>query len=214
MPRPPDRRGLRGNRRKSTRSEQIADASVGRSRRRQTPAACIAARDFSNHQCSLPSTCTKFANALAPRPRLVDALAPLPAIEPQPVGDHPLPHGLAGERKAMLSGELIGGERRIKIGIVLAPILSAASRTAAAVLGLLGRPRFLEIKRETPATRNAFNNRHSWRSLRSSSCAATLTGNPQRSTSRNTARRRSSTSLTLSTVTGITPYRPPNGCGD
>ena len=60
----------------------------------------------------------QFANALAPRPRLVDAFALL-AIVPQPVGDHPLPHSLAGERKAVL-GKLLGRQGRAEIGIILA----------------------------------------------------------------------------------------------
>src|SRR5215469_92855 len=40
-------------------------------------------------------------------------------IAPQPVSDHPLSQGLAGEQKAMLSGELFGRQRRPEIGIVL-----------------------------------------------------------------------------------------------
>jgi hypothetical protein len=47
----------------------------------------------------------------------------------------------------------------------------------------------LEIKPETPATRNALNSRHTWRSLRPNSCAAARTGSPPRSTFRNTSRR-------------------------
>jgi hypothetical protein len=61
----------------------------------------------------------QFADALAPRPRLVDAFALL-AIAPQPVSDHPLAQGLAGDRKAVLGGELFGGQGRAEIGIVLA----------------------------------------------------------------------------------------------
>src|SRR6516165_7726898 len=49
----------------------------------------------------------QLTDALAPRPRLVDASALL-AIAPQPVSDHPLSQGLAGERKAVLGGELFG----------------------------------------------------------------------------------------------------------
>ena len=49
----------------------------------------------------------QLADALAPRPRLMNPPLPLPAIQPQPVGDHPLPQGLAGERKAVLGGELL-----------------------------------------------------------------------------------------------------------
>jgi len=93
-------------------------------------------------------------------------------------------------------------------------IHSAAARTAAAVFRLLGRPRLLEIKLETPATRNAFNNRQTWRSLRPNSCAAAPTASPPRSISRNTSRRFSSASLTLSTVTRVALHSPPNGRGD
>jgi hypothetical protein len=50
-------------------------------------------------------------------------------------------------------------------------IHGAAARTAAAVLRLLGRPRVFEIKPAAPSRRNAFNNRHTWRSLRRKSCA-------------------------------------------
>src|SRR5215468_4660275 len=60
----------------------------------------------------------QLANALAAPPRLVDAFALL-TIAPQPVSDHPLSQGLAGEQKAMLSGELFGRQRRPEIGIVL-----------------------------------------------------------------------------------------------
>ena len=42
----------------------------------------------------------QFAEALAPRARLMNPLLSLLAIKPQPVGDHPLPQGLAGEPKA------------------------------------------------------------------------------------------------------------------
>jgi hypothetical protein len=34
--------------------------------------------------------------------------------------DHPLPQGLAGERKAVLGGELLGGQCRPEISVVLA----------------------------------------------------------------------------------------------
>src|SRR6266404_3486155 len=62
----------------------------------------------------------QLANALAPMARLVNTPAPLFAVEPQPLGDHPFAQGLAGERKAVLSGELLGGQRRAEIGVVLA----------------------------------------------------------------------------------------------
>src|SRR5271169_4006994 len=62
----------------------------------------------------------QFAIALAPRPRLMNSSLPLLAIEPQPVGNHPLPQGLAGEPKAVLGGELLGGQGRPEIGIIVA----------------------------------------------------------------------------------------------
>ena len=49
----------------------------------------------------------QFADALAPLARLMNLLAPLLAIEPQPVFDHPLPQCLAGEPKAVLAGKLL-----------------------------------------------------------------------------------------------------------
>ena len=45
-------------------------------------------------------------------------------------------------------------------------IHKTAERTAFEVLRLLGRPRFFEISPGAPSARNAFNNRHTWRSLR------------------------------------------------
>ena len=62
----------------------------------------------------------QLADALAPRPRLMNPPLPLLAIKPQPVGDHPLPQGLAGEGKAVLGGEFLGGQGRAEIGIVVA----------------------------------------------------------------------------------------------
>src|SRR6202040_4165065 len=61
----------------------------------------------------------QFADAVTSTARLVNPLAPLPAIEPQPICNHPLAQCLAGERKAVLSGELLGGERRAEIGVAL-----------------------------------------------------------------------------------------------
>ena len=68
------------------------------------------------------------------------------------------------------------------------------------------------VNRKHPAktmafsARNAFNNRYTWRSLRSNSCAAARTGRPPRSTSRNTSRRRNSPSLMLSTAIDATSH--------
>jgi hypothetical protein len=95
----------------------------------------------SNHQCSLPDL-HQFANALAPRARLMNPLLPLLAIKPQSVGDHPLPQGLAGEQKAMLA------------------TARWRQRCVRRRCGLLGRPRFFEIKPAAPSLRNAFNSRH------------------------------------------------------
>ena len=105
----------------------------------------------------------------------------------------------------MLDGELLGRQRRPEIGVVLAYDPQNRSTPGAAVLRLLARPPFFETKPAAPSRRNAFSNRHTWRSLRSNSCAAALIGSPPRSTSRNTSRRRSSASLTLSTATDIAP---------
>src|SRR6267143_755443 len=84
-------------------------------------------------------------------------------------------------------------------------IHKTAERTVFEVLRLLGRPRFFEINPGAPSVRNAFNNRHTWRSLRPRSCAAVRTGSPSRSTSRSTSSRLSSASLMLRTVTDIAP---------
>src|SRR5271169_2334716 len=62
----------------------------------------------------------QFADARAPRARLMHAFCPLLAIEPQPVGDHPPAQGLAGERKAVLGGQLLSGQRRPEIGVAAA----------------------------------------------------------------------------------------------
>jgi hypothetical protein len=47
----------------------------------------------------------QFADALAPRPRLMNPPLPLLAIKPQPVDDHPLPQGLAADIHAPHEGE-------------------------------------------------------------------------------------------------------------
>ena len=49
----------------------------------------------------------QFADAVAPRARLMNPLLPLLAIEPQPIFDHPQSQGLAGEPKAVLAGKLL-----------------------------------------------------------------------------------------------------------
>src|SRR6266851_1366787 len=59
-------------------------------------------------------------------------------------------------------------------------IHKTAKRAASEVLRLLGRPRFFEISPGAPSARNIFNNCHTWRSLRPTSCAAVRTGSPAR----------------------------------
>src|ERR1700759_1802546 len=88
-------------------------------------------------------------------------------------------------------------------------IHSAAVRTDAAVLRLLGRPRFLETRPAAPSAPNAFSNRQTWRSLRPNSCAAARTGKSPRSTSRKTSKHRNSPSLMLSTAIDAAPHSPP-----
>src|SRR6516225_6846317 len=117
-PRPPDRRGPRGNRQRSTRSRQIADASAGgrvvdkhqqgawRAAVLKPP--MLAAVDL--HQ---------LANAVTPRPRLVDALALL-AVSPQPGFDHPLAHRFPAKGNPMILTQLLGRQRRAKIPVPLA----------------------------------------------------------------------------------------------
>src|SRR4051794_2597727 len=62
----------------------------------------------------------RVADAVAPRARLIGPLLRLIAIKPQRVDDHPLPQSLAGQRKAVLSGELLGGQHRTEICIAKA----------------------------------------------------------------------------------------------
>jgi hypothetical protein len=55
----------------------------------------------------------QFANAVAPRPRLVDALALL-AIAPQPGFDHPLAQRFPAKGDPMILEQLLGRQRRAK----------------------------------------------------------------------------------------------------
>jgi hypothetical protein len=61
----------------------------------------------------------QFANTLAPRPRLVDALALL-AIKPQPGFHHPLPQRLPANGNPMILAQLLGRQSRAKIPVPLA----------------------------------------------------------------------------------------------
>jgi hypothetical protein len=61
----------------------------------------------------------QFANAIAPRPRLVDALALL-AIAPQPGFHHPLAHRFPAKGNAMILTQLLSRQRRAKIPVPLA----------------------------------------------------------------------------------------------
>ena len=61
----------------------------------------------------------QFADAFAPRPRLVNLLA-LFAIAPQPVSDHPLAQRFTGNRDPVILTQLLGCQGRAKIPIPLA----------------------------------------------------------------------------------------------
>ena len=61
----------------------------------------------------------QLANALAPRPRLVDAFALL-TIAPQPGFDHPLAHRFPAKGNPMILAQLLGRQRRAKIPVPLA----------------------------------------------------------------------------------------------
>src|SRR5271166_3221235 len=61
----------------------------------------------------------QFANALAPRPRLVNLLTLL-AIAPQPGFDHPLAQRFTANRDPMILAQLLGRQRRAKIPVPLA----------------------------------------------------------------------------------------------
>jgi hypothetical protein len=61
----------------------------------------------------------QLANAIAPRPRLVDASALL-AIAPQPVSDHPLAQRFPAKGNSMIVAQLLGRQGRAKIPVPLA----------------------------------------------------------------------------------------------
>ena len=61
----------------------------------------------------------QFANAVAPRPRLVNLLALL-AIAPQPGFDHPLAQRFTANRDPMILAQLLGRQGRAKIPVPLA----------------------------------------------------------------------------------------------
>ena len=61
----------------------------------------------------------QFADAFAPRPRLVNLLALL-AIAPQPGFDHPLAQRFTGNRDPVILAQLLGCQGRAKIPIPLA----------------------------------------------------------------------------------------------
>ena len=62
----------------------------------------------------------QFAQTIASRPRLVDALQPVFPPNPKPGADHPLPQRLDAEIQAVNLGQLLGRQGRTKIGIALA----------------------------------------------------------------------------------------------
>jgi len=62
----------------------------------------------------------KFADALAPRARLVNLLATLPTITPQPSFDHPPTQCLTTKGDPMILAQLLGRQGRAKIPVPLA----------------------------------------------------------------------------------------------
>jgi len=62
----------------------------------------------------------QLADALAPVTGLMNLLAPLLAIAPQPVGDQPQPQGLAAERDLVHLAQLLGRQGRAEVPIALA----------------------------------------------------------------------------------------------
>ena len=62
----------------------------------------------------------QFAQTIASRPRLVDALQPVFPSNPKAGADHPLPQRLDAEIQAVNLGQLLGRQGRTKIGVVLA----------------------------------------------------------------------------------------------
>jgi hypothetical protein len=62
----------------------------------------------------------QLADALAPMAGLVDMLAPLLAVSPNPGCDHPQPQRLAAERDPVPLVQLLGRQSRTEIPILLA----------------------------------------------------------------------------------------------
>ena len=127
----------RGNRRRSTRSRQTADASpAGRVVDKHQQGALrpaileppvLAAVDL--HQ---------LADALAPRAWLVDALAPLLAVSPNPELDHPQPQRLAAERDVVNLAQFLSRQGRAKIPVVLANDRQRLAANGPGFAGCLG----------------------------------------------------------------------------
>src|SRR5260370_20360233 len=61
----------------------------------------------------------EFTEAIAPCPRLVDALEPVFSLNPKAGPDHPLPQCLDPKVQAMQFAQLLGCQGRTKIGIAL-----------------------------------------------------------------------------------------------
>ena len=103
----------------------------------------------------------QFADAVAPLARLMNPLPPLLAIEPKPGFDHPQPQRLAGERNAVTSRQLLGGQRRAEIRVVLAhdPQHRRAHRRSASCGCSAGRASSRSDPPH-PQLRNAFNSRN------------------------------------------------------
>jgi hypothetical protein len=60
----------------------------------------------------------QFANARAPRPRLLDLRRPQPSRQPQAAGGHERPDGLDRQIDAMAFSELLGRQCRPKIAVL------------------------------------------------------------------------------------------------
>jgi hypothetical protein len=62
----------------------------------------------------------ELAHAVPTMARLMHGLETLLAVLPEPFGQHPLAHRLAGQADSVALSELLGGERRAKVGIATA----------------------------------------------------------------------------------------------
>ena len=101
-----------------TRSRQIADASVGRSRRRQTPVACIVARGprTTNARYRRPAPTRQHSHAAAAAGGCACAAYDRATAR----FDHPLAQRFPAKRDAMILAQLLRRQSRAKIPVPLA----------------------------------------------------------------------------------------------